>query len=122
MESSSLQTSGSNEVTSSLKDMMVVGNVFETTYHDFARLGITEVTYLGTHGTTSGNYYLIEGTKPDGTKKAFNFSKMKIHSGKIDRHFSHKHFFSSSHSYSSSLTMTSGSIDSASYGDIHIHS
>jgi hypothetical protein len=74
-------------MTSKLEPLMISGQRFSTSHPDWARNNITEVTVLGTHGTKSGNYFLLEGTRPDGTVKRINFSKAKMRSGRVDIHF-----------------------------------
>jgi Zn/Cd-binding protein ZinT len=81
-----------NQSTSSLSENMVIGNRFKTTHPDFLNSQITEVTYIGDHGTkdrhgNNGGHYLFEGVRPDGSKKAINFSKIKIASGRADQFF-----------------------------------
>ncbi len=75
-----------------LADLLVIGNRFKTTHPDFLNSQITEVTYIGDHGTqdrhgNNGGHYLLEGVRPDGSKKAINFSKIKIASGRADQFF-----------------------------------
>ena len=74
---------------STLTPHLIIGAKFSTTHPDFLRLHeITEVTLQGDCGTKRKTYWLFEGTRPDGRKKSFNFSKAKFASGKMDQHFS----------------------------------
>jgi len=74
---------------STLTPHLIIGAKFSTTHPDFLRLHeITEVTLLGDYVTKSKRYWLFEGTRADGRKKSFNFSKAKFASGKMDQHFS----------------------------------
>jgi len=70
-----------------LKPLMIVGQKFFVTHPDLAKHEITECILIGDHGTKSQNYWLMEGTRPDGTLKRMNFRKSKFECGLLDKHF-----------------------------------